>query len=84
MMMTNPTTTTIQVLALRNLEAALETLLETHGEALRERSIVTLTRRPGLLTLMEADGDVGQRPILILAADHRDPAMFGKRLDLDR
>ena len=50
-----------QVLALELLEAALEQLLEVHGEAMCERSIVTLTRRPGLFTLMEADGDVGAR-----------------------
>jgi hypothetical protein len=70
-----------QVLALERFEAALGELLAAHGEALRERSIVTFTRRPGLLSLLEADGDTGQRPILIVAADHREPETFGRRLE---
>jgi hypothetical protein len=61
---------------------ALDTLLAAHGEAMRERSTVTLTRRPGLLTLSEADGDVGARPILTISADLRDPATFGQRIDI--
>ena len=72
---------TSQAVALQHFEAALVALLQAHGEALTERSVVTLTRRPGLFALTEADADTGQRPILIVSADHRELATFGQRLD---
>jgi hypothetical protein len=71
---------TSQVGALTNFLLALDVLLAAHGEAMTERSVVTLTRRPGLLTLLEADGDTGARPILIVEADTREPEMFGCRV----
>lgn len=78
-----PTMISRQLAALEAFEAALQALLAAHGEALRERSVVTLTRRPGLFTLMEADGDTGARPVLIVAADRREPDTFGRRLDVE-
>ena len=69
--------------ALTDFLGALDALLAAHGEALRERSVVTVTRRPGLFALSEADADVGARPILIVAADAREPETFGSRLPND-
>jgi hypothetical protein len=63
---------------------ALDVLLAAHGEVLRERSVVTVTRRPGLFSLSEADIDAGSRPVLIIGADVRDPGSFGQRLRDDR
>ena len=72
-----------QVGALTNFLMALDGLLAAHHEALRDRSVVTLTRRPGLLTVTEADANAGSRPVLIVHADTRDPEAFGRRIEVD-
>jgi hypothetical protein len=61
---------------------AIDHLLAVHEVAMRERSVVTLTRRPGLLTVTEAEADAGARPVLLIAADVRQPRHFRARIDL--
>ena len=69
--------------AMLDLLRAVDRLLALHGEALTERSVLTLTRRPGLVSVAEADIDDGARPVLIVGADVREPGTFGRRLDED-
>jgi len=66
--------------ALRQVFEAVDQLLRLHGAALTERSRVTFDRRPGVFVLSEADMDAGERPVLMLAADVRDPLSFGQRI----
>lgn len=69
-----------QIGALQRFERALEALLEAHGEQLGEHGRVTFDRRPGILALLERDDDAGYRPRLMLSADHREPASYGRRI----
>jgi len=73
---------TDQEAAFRAFQSALERLLRAHGERLTERSRIRIDARPGMFMLNEVDLAEGERPRLLIAADDRDPATFGRRVEL--
>jgi hypothetical protein len=68
--------------AFRDFRSALERLLRAHGQRWTERSRIRLDMRPGMFMLSEVDGAEGEQPRLIISADDRDPATFGRRVEL--
>jgi hypothetical protein len=68
--------------AFRDFRQALARLLRAHGQRWTERSKLRLDARPGMLLLSEVDGAEGERPRLLISCDDRDPATFGKRVEL--
>jgi len=68
--------------AFRDFRLALERLLRAHGQRWTERSKLRLDARPGMLLLSEVDLSEGERPRLLIACDDREPATFGRRVEL--
>jgi hypothetical protein len=62
--------------------SALERLLRAHSTRLTERSRIRIDARPGMFMLSEVDGAEGERPRLLIACDDREPATFGRRVEL--
>jgi hypothetical protein len=68
--------------AFRDFQQALERLLRAHGQRFTDRSCIRMDGRPGMFLLSEVDGAEGERPRLLIACDDRDPATFGRRVEL--
>ena len=70
-----------QVAAALRLRGAIRTILEAHGIVWGERLRLVVTMRPGALLVTEADIDAGERTLLAIGLDDREPATFGRRID---